>query len=100
MPEDKMRPIHPGEILREDFMVPLKMTPLAFAGALGLPEAVVAEILDERRAVCAEVAACIVRRFGGDVAFWISLQQCYDDKVAKLTLTPGQRGPARRAVSS
>ncbi|MBV7538334.1 HigA family addiction module antidote protein [Duganella sp. sic0402] len=97
MPEDKMRPIHPGEILREDFLVPLKMTPVVFAGMLDLSEAVITEIVNERRAVCADVAARIVRRFGGDVAFWLSLQLCYDEKVA---LTSGQHGPARRAVSS
>jgi addiction module HigA family antidote len=81
---NKMRPIHPGEILREDFLVPLKMTPLAFAGMLELPEAVIADIVNERRDVCADVAARIVRRFGGDVEFWLRLQQSFDDKTALL----------------
>lgn len=80
---DKMRPIHPGEILREDFLVPLKMSPAAFAKLLALPVAVVSEIVDEQRALSVEVAQRISLRFGGEADFWLRLQQSYDDKIAQ-----------------
>ncbi|MYM73852.1 HigA family addiction module antidote protein [Duganella sp. FT134W] len=98
MLEDKMRPIHPGEILREDFMVPLKMKPVAFANMLDLPVTVVAEVLGEKRSVSTEIAAHIVRHFGGHVDFWLRLQQSYDEKIAQLK--PGQPWPATREASS
>ncbi len=98
MLEDKMRPIHPGEILREDFMVPLKMRPAAFADVLDLPVAVLKEVLDEKRSVSADIAAHIVRHFGGHVDFWLRLQQSYDDKIALLK--PGQPWPVTPAASS
>ncbi|NYE63354.1 addiction module HigA family antidote [Duganella sp. 1224] len=98
MIEDKMRPIHPGEILREDFMVPLKMKPAAFATVLDLPLPVLSDVLNEKRSISAEIAAHIVRHFGGHVDFWLRLQKSYDDKTASLK--PGQPGPARPAASS
>lgn len=94
MIEDKMRPIHPGEIVREDFLVPLKMSPAAFADLLDLPAVVIREIVDEQRSMSAEVAERIKWHFGGDVDFWLRLQRSYDDKIALLQ--PGQSWPAAR----
>ncbi|MRW93908.1 HigA family addiction module antidote protein [Duganella sp. FT80W] len=92
MPVNKMRPIHPGEILREDILVPLEMSVTAFARLLDLPPEVMTEIINEKRSVSAEVAERIKRRFGGDVDFWLRLQQSYDDKMALLA--PGESWPA------
>jgi addiction module HigA family antidote len=86
--EDKMRAIHPGEILREDFLVPLKMTPVAFATMLELPVAVVMDVVNEKRDIGADFALHITRHFGGDVQFWLNLQQSYDRKIA---LRPSQQ---------
>ena len=95
MIKDNMRPIHPGEILREDFLVPLKMSPAAFADLLDLPTTVIRELVEEKRSLSAEVAERIKRQFGGDVEFWLRLQQSYDDKIALLA--PGQSWPAPTA---
>lgn len=98
MPENKMRPIHPGEILREDFIAPLKMKPLALAQALDLPPALVTEILNEKHSITAEIALKITQYFGGDVQSWLNLQASYDKKIALLK--PGQPWPAMPAASS
>lgn len=98
MPENKIPLIHPGEILREDFLEPLKMRPAAFADVLGLPLAVLKEVLDEKRSVSTEIAARIVRHLGGHVDFWLRVQKSYDDKIALLK--PGQHWPVTPAASS
>jgi addiction module HigA family antidote len=98
MLENKMRPVHPGEILREDFLVPLKMKPAALAKALDLPPSLIADIINEKRDVTAEIALRITQHFGGDVQSWLNLQASYDEKIAQLK--PGQPWPATRAVSS
>lgn len=94
MIEDKMRPIHPGEILREDFLVPLKMSAATLAKVLGLPADLIGDIVEERCALPAEVAERITRHYGGDAQFWLNLQASYDFKMARRP-----RGPARRAGS-
>jgi addiction module HigA family antidote len=88
-----MRPIHPGEILREDFLAPLKTKPLALAQALDLPVTLVADILNERHPVTAEIALRLTRHFGGDVHSWLNLQASYDKKIALLK--PRQRNAIR-----
>ncbi|RZT06237.1 addiction module antidote protein, HigA family [Duganella sp. CF402] len=95
MIENKMRPIHPGEILREDFLKPLKLTPAALANLLDLPAALIIDIVKEKCPLSAEVAQRITRRYGGDAQFWLNLQASYDLKTAQR-----RRGPARRARSS
>jgi addiction module HigA family antidote len=94
MIKNKMRPIHPGEILREDFLKPLKMTPAALADQLDLPASLIIDIVKEKCPFSAEVAARITQHYGGDVQFWLNLQASYDLKTARRP-----RGPARRAAS-
>jgi addiction module HigA family antidote len=77
-----MRPIHPGEVLREDFLVPLKMTPSALAGMLDLPSALIIGIINERYGITEEIALRITQHFGGDVQSWLNLQQSYNSKRA------------------
>ncbi len=79
-PIDGMRPIHPGEILREEFLVPLRMSVNALALALGVPVTRIHEIVKERRAVTADTAERLARYFGGDAESWLSLQAAYDLK--------------------
>lgn len=94
MIENKMRPIHPGEILREDFLKPLRMTPAALADQLDLPAALIIDIVKEKCSLSAEVAARITQHYGGDAQFWLNLQASYDLKTAQHP-----RGPGRRAAS-
>jgi addiction module HigA family antidote len=80
MPSNKMRPIHPGEILREEFLAPLHMTPHALAVALRVPASRVNDIVLERRCITADTAARLARFFGTTPEFWLNLQTSYDLK--------------------
>ena len=80
MPTNRMRPIHPGEILREEFLAPLGMSPHALAVALRVPASRVNDIVLERRAVTADSAARLSRYFGTSAEFWLNLQNTYDLK--------------------
>lgn len=75
-----MRPVHPGEVLREEFLGPLQMSVNALALALGVPATRIHEIVKERRAVTADTAERLARYFGGDAASWLNLQAIYDLK--------------------
>ena len=79
-PINRMRPVHPGEILREDFLVPLALSVNALATALGVPATRIHEIVKERRSVTADTAQRLARYFGGDAASWLTLQAMYDLK--------------------
>lgn len=79
-PVNRMRPVHPGEILREDYLVPLDMSAHALAVALGVPATRIHEIVNERRGISADTAERLARYFGGDAASWLHLQATYDLK--------------------
>ena len=79
-----MRPVHPGEILREDYLVPLGLSATALAKALNVPSQRVNEIVRERRAVTADTAMRLARYFGGDARSWLNLQSAYDLRVAEI----------------
>jgi len=76
-----MRPVHPGEVLREDYLVPLEMSVNALAMALSVPATRMHEIVKERRGVTADSAERLARYFGGDAESWLALQAIYDLKV-------------------
>jgi addiction module HigA family antidote len=79
-----MRPIHPGEILREDYLAPLGMTPNALATALHVTANRINDIVLERRGVTPDTALRLARYFGGDAESWLNLQQAYDLKTTLL----------------
>ena len=79
-PVNRMRPVHPGEVLREDFLIPLDLSVNALSVALGVPATRIHEIVKERRAVTADTAARLAKYFGGDAASWLVLQANYDLK--------------------
>jgi len=79
-PVNRMRPVHPGEVLREDFLIPLDLSVNALSIALGVPATRIHEIVKERRAVTADTAARLAKYFGGDAASWLVLQANYDLK--------------------
>ena len=84
MLKNGMRPVHPGEILREDYLVPLGMTANVLAKALNVRAARVNDIVRERRAVTADTAMRLARYFGGDARSWLNLQAAYDLRVAEI----------------
>lgn len=79
-PINRMRPVHPGEILREEFLAPLGMSVNALALALCVPATRIHEIVKERRSISADTAERLARYFGGDAESWMNLQASYDLK--------------------
>ncbi|MBI4402019.1 MAG: HigA family addiction module antidote protein [Nitrospirae bacterium] len=74
----KVRPTHPGEMLREDFLPDYGLTVAGFAKALGVSRQTVNELLRERRAVSPEMALCLSRLFGNTPEFWLNAQRAID----------------------
>jgi addiction module HigA family antidote len=93
-----MRPVHPGEILREDFLVPLGLSVNALAMALGVPATRIHEIVKERRSVTADTAERLARYFGGDAASWLALQAAYDLKTLPTREEIKKRVEPRKAA--
>ncbi len=79
-----MRPVHPGEVLREDYLVPLNKSVNALAKALNVPAPRINDIVRERRGVTADTAMRLARYFGGDARSWLNLQTAYDLRVAEI----------------
>lgn len=85
-PRNGLRPVHPGEVLREDYLKPLGMSANALSQALKVPASRVNDIVLERRGVTVDTAMRLVRYFGGDVRSWMNLQTAYEVKVAQRAL--------------
>jgi antitoxin HigA-1 len=84
MATNRMRPIHPGEVLREEYLVPLNMTAHALAMALHLPAPRINEIVREKRAITPNTALRLARFFDSTAEFWMNLQSAYDLRKAEL----------------
>ena len=80
MATNKMRPIHPGEVLREEFLVPLEMSPNALAIELHVPAPRINDVVREKRAVTPDTALRLARYFGTTAQFWLNLQSSFDLK--------------------
>ncbi len=78
----KLPPAHPGEILREEFMLPMGLTSHALAKALGVTPARINEIVRKRRGITADTALRLARYFETDAHSWLNLQQQYDVQIA------------------
>jgi antitoxin HigA-1 len=76
--ERKVRPTHPGEMLREDFLPDYGLTVMRLAQALGVSRQTINEILRERRAVSPEMALRLSRLFGNSPEFWLNAQRAVD----------------------
>jgi antitoxin HigA-1 len=79
----KLKPVHPGEILREEFMKPLGLSMNKMAMDLRVPVTRIAEIVAERRSVTADTALRFARYFKNSPTFWMNLQSRYDLEVAE-----------------
>lgn len=71
-------PSHPGEILREEFLLPLDMTAYALAQAINVTRPRIEELVRERRPITADMAHRLSRRFGTTPGFWMNLQTAHD----------------------
>jgi addiction module HigA family antidote len=87
----KRRPIHPGEILREEFMPDYDLTVTGLAAALGVSRQTVNELLRERRAVSPEMALRLSRLFGNSPEFWLNLQRSVDLRDAETAIKNDMR---------
>ena len=80
MRKNGLRPIHPGEILREEFLEPLAMSANALSLALHVPAPRINDIVRERRAISTDTAMRLARYFGTTPQFWLNLQTAFDLK--------------------
>lgn len=83
MPTNKMRPVHPGEVLREEYLAPLEMSANALAIELRVPAPRINDVVRERRAVTPDTALRLARYFGTSAQFWLNLQSAFDLKRAE-----------------
>jgi addiction module HigA family antidote len=81
-----MPPVHPGEILIEDFLKPLGITQYRLAKSIGVPQRRIGEIVSGKRAITADTALRLAKFFGTDAQSWLNLQTHYDLEVARDSL--------------
>ena len=86
----RLPPVHPGEILNEEFLLPMKVTQYALAKAIGVYPRRIHAIVHGERSITAETALLLSRFFGNSAQFWMGLQSQYDLEVAEDRLS--QRG--------
>ena len=93
---ERLPPVHPGDVLRHDFLEPLGLTAHALALTLRVPANRVTAILAGERSVTAETALRLARHFGTSAGFWLNLQKAYELDVAERAArrTHPRRGDA------
>ena len=97
--ERKIRPTHPGEMLREDFLPDYRLTASGLAEALGVSRQTINELLRGRRAVSPEMALRLSRLFGNTPEFWLNAQRAVDlwDAARAIKKSVGQIKPLHAA---
>lgn len=107
MSKDTPQPLHPGQILRKDFMEPAGLSATALAKAIGVTPPRINDILLKRRGVTGDTALRLARYFGGEAFDWLVLQARYDLHVAESAAgkaiereiaphaAPNKKGPSR-----
>ncbi len=83
-----LSPIHPGEVLREDFMKPLGLTQYRLAHDIGVTPIRISQIVHGERSVSVDTAMRLARYFGTSASVWLHLQLRYDLEVAERELSP------------
>lgn len=78
--------VHPGEVLREDFLLPMEITAYRLAKETGMPQTRVGEIIKERRRITADTALRLSKFFGTSEKFWLGLQNDYDLEEAQRNM--------------
>lgn len=81
--KEKLPPIHPGEILNEEFLLPMKVTQYRLAKAIGVDPRRIHSIVHGQRSITAETALLFSRFFGNSASFWLGLQSQFDLEVAE-----------------
>ena len=83
----RMNPIHPGEVLKDDFMAPLGVTAYRLAKDVGITAIRIGEIVRGKRGITADTAVRLAAYFGTDAQSWINLQTHFDTEQARGTMT-------------
>ncbi len=83
MPEERLHPVHPGEVLLEEFLKPMGLSQNRLALDIGVPPRRINEIVLKRRRVTADTALRLARYFGTSPQFWLGLQNDYDLDMAE-----------------
>ncbi len=83
MSEEKLQPIHPGEILSEEFLKPMELSQYRLAKEIGVPRRRINEIVQGKRAITPDTALRLSRYFGLSERFWMNLQTRYDLEMEK-----------------
>ena len=83
---EKLPPIHPGEILLEDFMKPLELSSYRVAKDIGVPALRISQIVRGQRSITADTAMRLARYFGTSAAIWLRLQARYDLEIAEAKM--------------
>jgi len=86
MIKNGMRPVHPGEVLLEDYLKPLGMSVNALSEALHIPYSQLRDVVDGKRGVTADTALRLERYFGGEAQFWLNMQSSYDLRTAEIAV--------------
>lgn len=84
---DRLPPLHPGEVLREEFMTPLGLSAYAVAKACGTPRTRIERIAREQTSITADSALRLGKLFGTSAEFWLGLQDDYDLESARRLLS-------------
>ena len=82
----KLPPMHPGEMLREEFMKPMGLTPYKIAKACGVPRTRIGRVVREELGISADTALRLAKFFGPSVGFWMNLQARYDVRMAEKAI--------------
>jgi len=86
MLETNLKPIHPGEVLREEFLKPFNLTEKDLAAQLGISAKNVEDVLAEKSGITADLALRLAKFFGTSAQFWLGLQSDYDLDLAREQL--------------
>ncbi len=101
-PNERLPNIHPGEVLREEFLIPLGLSQYALAKAIGVPALRISQICAGKRAVTADTALRLARFFGVSEGFWLDLQADFDLEAARQILSERLQSiiPLHRAITA
>ena len=83
---NNMRPIHPGEIIKEEYLKPLSMSVNALAVALRVPASRINDVVRQKRGVSIDTALRLARYFNTTAQFWMNMQISYDLKIARKNM--------------
>ena len=102
MTTERLPIIHPGEILKLDFLEPLNITPYRLSVDIGVAQTRISEVINGKRGISADTAIRLSRYFSNSAQFWLNLQAGYDLRLAQAEHQrrprPAEEDPLRRCV--